>query len=436
MRLPRSFGARLALAVLAGLIVRLLYVALFARKIALFGDAVTYHEWAQTIANGTGWVKVPHAELGLFHVKPEPSAEHPPLFSLVLAGFWKLGVHTYTAQKLVVCFFGATTVAFAGLAGREAAGERAGLIAASIAAVYPFLWVADGSLLAESFYAAFMAAALWLALRFIRTRSLADAAWLGLAAGAAALSRGEAILLVPLLFLPLAWRERSLKAAAVMLAGFALVVGPWTARNLVKFEQPVLISTNSNSVFAGANCDPVYHGDLIGLWSFACYGKVKPGDESQQAVEYRKQGFDYARDHAGRLPLIAAIRFARVWDLYRPLQQVQYEFLEGRSRWASRAGLVMYYPVLLLAIAGVVLLRRRRFPVWPFLAFAATVSFVAVTVYGITRFRIAVEPALIVLAAVTLEHLAKRRRGQREEDERDARHLPVPVDAGVNQVGG
>ncbi|HEX6714053.1 MAG TPA: glycosyltransferase family 39 protein [Thermoleophilaceae bacterium] len=438
MRLPRSFGARLALAVLAGLIVRLLYVALFARKIALFGDAVTYHEWARTIADGTGWVKVPHPELGLFHVTPEPSAEHPPLFSLVLAGFWKLGVHTYTAQKLVVCFIGASTAAFAGLAGREAGGERVGLIAAGLAAFYPFLWVADGSLLAESLYAAFMAAALWLALRFVRTRSLRDGAVLGAVVGLAALSRGEAVLLVPLLLLPLAWKERSLRAAVVMLAGFAIVVAPWTVRNLAKFEQPVLISTNSNSVFAGANCDPVYHGDLIGLWSFSCYGKVKPGDESQEAVEYRKQGIDYARDHAGRMPLIAAIRFARVWDFYRPLQQVQYEFLEGRSRWASRAGLVFYYPTLLLAIAGVVLLRRRRFPVWPFLAFAATVSVVALTVYGITRFRIAAEPALIVLAALSadfaLRRRAERRAGQGQEHERDAGHLPVPVEAGVKDV--
>jgi 4-amino-4-deoxy-L-arabinose transferase-like glycosyltransferase len=440
VRLPRSFGARLALAVLAGLIVRLLYVALFARKIALFGDAVTYHEWARTIAAGTGWVKVPHPELGLFHVAPEPSAEHPPLFSLVLAGFWKLGVHTYTAQKLVVCFIGASTVAFAGLAGREAGGERVGLIAAGVAAFYPFLWVADGSLLAESLYAAFMASALWLALRFVRTRSLPDAAWLGVVAGLGALSRGEAVLLVPLLLLPLAWKDRSLKAAVVMVAGFALVVAPWTIRNLAKFEDPVLISTNSNSVFAGANCERVYHGDLVGLWSFSCYGPVKPGDESQEAVEYRRQGLDYARDHAGRVPLIAAIRLARVWDFYRPFQQVQYEFLEGRSRWASRAGLVFYYPTLLLALGGVLLLRRRRFSVWPFLAFAAMVSFVGLTVYGITRFRIAAEPALVVLAALSVDYAlrrrAERRSGHGQEDERHSGHLPVPVQAGVEDKRG
>ena len=431
---------RLALAVLVGLVVRVLYVVLLARKIAPFGDAVTYHEWAQTIADGTGWVRVPHAELGLFHVKPVPSAEHPPLFSLVLAGFWKLGVHGWTGQKVVACFIGASTVAFTGLAGREAGGDRVGLIAAAIAAVYPFLWVADGALLAETLYAALTAASLWLALRFARTGSLRDAGWLGLAVGLAALARGEAVLLVPLLLLPLAWRGRSWRAGAAMLVGFALVVAPWTIRNLQHFQDPVLISTNSNSVFAGANCDPVYHGDLIGLWSFSCYGPVKKGDESQEAVEYRKQGLDYARAHSGRVPLIAAIRLARVWDFYRPLQQVQYEFLEGRSRWASRAGLVMYYPTLLLAIGGVLVLRRRRFLVWPFLSYAAAVSVVAVTVYGITRFRIAAEPALIALAAVAIDFGLRRRAqhgtAQGEEGEGRGGHLPVPVLPDVDQVRG
>ena len=431
---------RLALAVAAGLIIRLLYVALVARKIALFGDAVTYHEWAQTIADGTGWVKVPHAELGLFHVRPVPSAEHPPLFSLVLAGFWKLGVHGYTAQKLVVCFIGASTVAFTGLAGREAAGERAGLIAAAIAAVYPFLWVADGALLAESLYAALIAASLWLALRFLRSRSLADALWFGLSLGLAALSRGEAIFLVPLLLLPLAWVARSWRAGVVMLVAFALVIAPWTARNLARFNDPVLISTNSSSVFAGANCAPTYHGDLIGLWSFSCYGKVGPGDESEQAVEYRRQGFDYARDHSGRVPVVALVRLGRVWELYRPLQQVQYEFLEGRSRWASRLGLAMYYPVLFLAIAGAVVLRRRGVRVWPFVAYFAAVTLVGVTVYGITRFRIAAEPALIVLAAVALDawvaRRAQRGAGEGQEGQGHGGHLPVPVEAGMDGVGG
>jgi 4-amino-4-deoxy-L-arabinose transferase-like glycosyltransferase len=440
VRLPQAFGVRLGLAVAAGLAVRLLYVALVARKIAPIGDAVTYHEWAKTIADGVGWVKVPHPELGLYHVAAVPSAEHPPLFPLLLAGFYKLGATGWTAQKLCVCFVGASTVAFTGLAGREVAGRRVGLIAAWIAAVYPFLWVADGALLAESLYAACLAASLWLALRFVRAPSLGRAALLGLAVGLAALARGEALLLVPLLFVPLAWKARSLGAGLAMLAACALVIAPWTVRNFAHFDDPVLISTNSNSVFAGSNCATVYHGDLTGLWSLSCYRGAPPGDESVQASYYRRQGLNYAKDHAGRALVVMGVRLARVWDFYRPLRQVQYEYLEGRSRWASRLGLVLYYPTLLLAVAGAVLLRRRHAPLWPFLAFVVMVSVVALFVYGITRFRIPAEPALIVLAAVALDaalvRFTQRRAEQGEERQGDRGHLPVPVDAGVNQPHG
>ena len=51
-----------------------------------------------------------------------------------------------------------------------------------------------------------------------------------------------------------------------------------------------------------------------------------------------------------------------------------------------------------LAIAGLVLLRRRRRALWPLVATAVTVTIVAASTYGQQRFRIAAEPALLVLA--------------------------------------
>ena len=68
----------------------------------------------------------------------------------------------------------------------------------------------------------------------------------------------------------------------------------------------------------------------------------------------------------------------------------------------EKAGVLMYYVVALLAIAGAVILRRRRGPWRILLAPVVLVLFVSITAYGFTRFRVGAEPALIVLAAVTL----------------------------------
>jgi 4-amino-4-deoxy-L-arabinose transferase-like glycosyltransferase len=413
--------ARLALILAGALVIRVLYTLLVAHDIPVIGDALTYHLLGENIADGKGFERAPHPQLAPFEGwKPGvPTAEHPPLFPLLIGLFTKLGAGGYLAQKLLLCAVGTVTVAFVGLAGREAAGPAAGLVAAALAAVYPFLWVVDGSLMSETLYGALLAATLWLALRFARRPSLGLAAGLGALVALAALTRGEALLLAPLLLIPLAvragaaWRSR-LTLAAVALGAFALVLAPWTIRNLTVFEEPVLISTNGNAVFVGSNCDAVYYGDFIGLWNFNCYGNAPGGDESESAVAYRERGFDYARDHAGRLPLVMGVRLLRVWDLYRPLQQAAYESLEGRSETASRIGLAFYYPMLLLAAAGAVILRRRRAPLWPLLAFPVMVTITAVVIYGVTRFRFAAEPALCVLAAVALASMpaavAARRR--------------------------
>ena len=407
--------ARLALILAGAFAIRVLYTVLVSQDIPVIGDALTYHLLGENIADGLGFERPLHPQLAGFESWPPgtPTAEHPPLFPLLVGLFTKLGATTYLAQKLLLCGVGTITVAFVGLAGRELGGPAVGLTAAGLAAVYPFLWIVDGSLMSETLYGVFIAATLWAALRFARRPSLGLAAGLGVLVGLAALTRGDALVLVPVLLIPLAfragaaWRSR-LTLVAVAVGAFALVLAPWTIRNLTVFEQPVLISTNGNSVFVGANCDGVYHGELTGLWRFDCYGKAPPGDESEQAAEYRDRGLDYARDHAGRVPAVMAVRFLRVWDLYRPLQQAEYEIIEGRSETASRIGLLMYYPLLLLAAAGALILRRRRAPLWPLLAFPVIVSLTAVVIYGITRLRFAAEPALCVLAAVALAAAASR----------------------------
>ena len=401
--------ARLALILVGALVLRVLYTVLVADDIPVIGDALTYHLLGAKIADGHGFERALHPQLEPFSnwVPGQPTAEHPPLFPLLVGLVTKLGLTGYLGQKLVMCAVGTVTVGLIGLAGRELGGSAIGLVAAGIAALYPFLWVVDGSLMSETLYGVFLAATLWLSIRFWRRPSLGLAAAVGALAALAALTRGEALLLAPLLLLPLAyrggtaWRPRAVTAAAAI-GAFVLVLAPWTLRNLTAFDAPVLVSTNGSAVFVGSNCDPVYHGEFIGLWNFDCYGKAPSGDEAEQAAEYRRRGFDYARDHAGRVPLVMGVRFLRVWDLFKPGQQASYEVLEGRSETASRLGLAMFYPLLLLAIAGAMLVHRRRWPLWPLLAFPVMVSVTAVLIYGVTRFRFAAEPALCVLGAVAV----------------------------------
>ena len=392
----RGFERRLALIALAGFAVRVLYTILN-RHYAVQGDALTFHLEGGYVAAGQGFHNI---------FDGHPTAEHPPLHILVIAAIDLLGGHSFLAQKLVLCVVGTGTVVLIGLCGRLLSGEPLGLLAAAVAALYPMLWLADGSLMSETTYAFLITAALLCALVYRRQPSVWRAAAL---IALAALTRGEGLALLVLLALPLAWR-RSRHLAAVAVAA-VVVLAPWTIRNLTTFDKPFLISTNSEGIWAGANCRQTYYSDQIGAWVFACYGPRPAGDESAQSLVYRDRGLRYMGDHAGRVPVVMAARLGRLWDVYRPWTQgTFFSGVEGRHPRATHVALIVYWALLPLAIAGALLLRRRGRDLWILLAPVVMVTLVAAATYGTTRFRMAAEPSIVLLAAVALQAAARRVR--------------------------
>jgi 4-amino-4-deoxy-L-arabinose transferase-like glycosyltransferase len=340
------------------------------------------------------------------------TAEHPPLYSVVLTLPALVGWESADAFRLAGAVFGAGTIALIGLLGRRLAGERAGLIAAGIAAVYPTLIAADGALMSETLYGLLTAASLLAAYWLYDEPNALRGVVLGALIALTALTRGEALLLFPLLLAPLLWRRASgwsrdgLRVAAVSLVAFLVVLAPWTARNWIVFNRPVAIATNSGTAVAGANCAVTYAaGDHLGGWYPPCI-KEHPGkNEAEHHAEALKDGVRYAGDHLGRLPVVLAARLGRVTSLYKP-----FSIPEGRSVRVQKLGVLMFYLLVPFGVAGFVLLRRRGEVTWILLAPFIIVPVTALTTYGNLRFREPAEVALVVLAAVAVDELLRRRR--------------------------
>jgi hypothetical protein len=182
----------------------------------------------------------------------------------------------------------------------------------------------------------------------------------------------------------------------------------------------------------GATYRDTYYGPLIGAWKFQCYGTDSPpGDESERFAVYRRRGMTYMKDHLGRLPAVEAARLGRLLDVYRPWGQGAFlASAEGRNVRAQRAGLLAYWLLLPFAIAGAILLRRRREPaLLVLLAPCVLVVLVALATYGSTRFRFAAEPALVVLGAVAVDAVISSLLARR----RPASATPKSVSAGISQ---
>jgi len=397
--------------------VRLWFVLTLAKRNPTGGDPFYYHVQANLLADNKGFSEpFTFSQTG----RLIPTAFHPPLFSMLLAVSSFFGGTSFFAHKLVACLAGTGTVVVVGLVAREVAGDRAGLIAAGFAALYPNLWVVDGILMPESLYGLSIAVVLLAAYRYRRAPRARLALATGVAIGLAVLVRGEAVVLVPLLAVPLAlwasgdWSHR-LQRLAVMVVGVGLVVAPWTLRNLVRLDRPVALSVNGDEVIGIANCHDTYYGQFLGFWSIRCYKPLPRGDEVARGAAYRKRGIDYARDHLGRLPYVLLVREGRMWDVYRPRETVAFGRIEGRDENVTRAGQRIYWAAIPVALIGLVVLRRRRRPILPLVAQFAMVAVTAVLAYGTVRFRMPADVALVVLVGVTLDALLGSRLFRRKE---------------------
>jgi 4-amino-4-deoxy-L-arabinose transferase-like glycosyltransferase len=407
------FGTALALIAGLGLAARLVYALVVMDGVAVGGDGLEFHLLANQLASGDGYVQP--LVVAPSHVA---TADKPPLYPLLLTIPSLLGWKTLVAHRVVSCLMGAALVAGVGLLGRRVGGERVGLVAAAIAALYPLLVVLDGSLRSESLYLPLIALVLLLAYRAIDAPSPWRAALLGVAIGLAALTRSEALLLVLLLGVPVlgltpAGRRGAL--AAALAVGCLATVGPWLARDWITFDRPTGISTNEGGLLAGANCDAAYHSVLIGTW--ACFPRNDPRWGRNEAVisgHLRGRAFDYVGDHAGRVPAVIGVRVLRVWDLWSPARAARLESsIADRHIRAQQAAMVALYLLVPFALGGVLVLRARGEPLRILLVPLAFVTLVAALSYGSTRFRVAAEPALVVLAAVGAAALWDRLRARR-----------------------
>ncbi|HEY3728099.1 MAG TPA: glycosyltransferase family 39 protein [Solirubrobacteraceae bacterium] len=398
---PRTFAGRLAAVAALGLVLRAAYLYGLARKVVGIGDWWFYHWQAGLIANGHGFTD-PWLLLGTHHYRA--SAMHPPLYPLLLSGLYLIGGHSQLDQRSLGLLLGTITLVLVGLLGRRVGGDRMGLLSAGLYAVYPVMIAVDGDLMSEVLYGPLIAGMLLSALAVIDRPNLRRAALLGALIGLAALTRTEALLFLPFLVVPVAWRARSswrgragLAAAAILTC--VVVIGPWLIRNESTFGRFVLISTNDQTVLAGANCPKTYYGVNMGSWDVTCIAPRTRTNEAAQAAIWQHQGIDYATHHLSRLPAVLAIRLARTWDLWQPRRQAR-TFAEGQQIGVAEAGVVVFWVFALVGIAGVVALwRRRRSALLVLLAPAVVVCVATVIGYGVPRLRDSFDVALPVLVA-------------------------------------
>jgi hypothetical protein len=422
-RRPRLAVALGALIVAAALILRLLYMDATPRY-ELRHDARDYEEHARSIAVGEGYSR--RVAYG------RPTAFRPPGYPYFLAGVYRLAdverastarrVHT---ARLAQALVGTAVVALIGVLAAQLWGRRTGLLAMALGAVYVPLIVMGGAVMSEPLFALLMLAALVAALEHRRSRHRYRFALLtGVLAGLATLTRANAvILLAPLAFAMYdgGWRAswRALAPAAALVLAAVAVIAPWTVRNAVELHAFVPVSTQLGSSLAGTYNDAARADRRNpGAWRSikhvpeyaALWRQVRTTPEPVLEGRLRAAALHDIADHPFYVATVGYRNTMRMLDLAgRRRSRATAATINIDHRWAD-AAVLCFWVFAAVALIGAASRAARRAPafVWavPALMFLSVV-FLAVET---PRYRTAIDPFVVLLAAPALAGAGSRGR--------------------------
>jgi 4-amino-4-deoxy-L-arabinose transferase-like glycosyltransferase len=324
------------------------------------------------------------------------------------------------AQRLVMTLLGVAVLIGLGLFARRVYGRRVALIATAIGAVYGAFWLNDALVMSETLAAGGVVALLLGVYSYLERASLRTAVVIGLVIGFAGLARAELLVLggvvttISMVVAPGPGIRRFDPQRVGHLAVAALVsiavIAPWIIRNQIRFEETTLISTQDGLALLGTNCPAAYSGELKGFWAIECVALVDVpdgADQSQASDLYEEYGRTYLREHLDEVPSVVAARVGRGLSVWRVDQMTHINESEGRPRWGSWIATVQFWALIPLAAVG---FRRWSVaaPRWPLVVSMGFVVVLMAALYGIPRFRVPGEVALVIAAAVGIGSLGAR----------------------------
>ena len=441
LRIPA--GRPLTSVFLLALLVRLINVALLKHRDAFFAEQDTFAYWM----------------LGAALAKPETfwptlsaMTDRMPLYPLLLAAIQHTFGDAPRAVALIQAAMDAATCAFIAALG-ALISPRVGLIAGILAALSPTLIVFSTQILTDSLFLFFFALMLLAGAHFLLRPSAGLAICAGLSGGLALVTRPVVAPLLaaaaPLLFAIALVQRRSLHLALTAAMLFAVAaaapIAPVLLRNLAHYQSFALTSQT---------------GDHLALWIVPLVAQRADGTPYQVTVDRMEERYrqkttqgsteatnpfqraavqtELAREEMVRLPLAA---YAKAWlegmvvnlaapalladPRVRALPKPSFYNTAGTSLWQrARAylfaepgayqillllGLLAMLPFLALEAIGFVMLARSK-PWAAALAGAVLAYFLLLNgPVAAPKYRLPMEPVLIVLAAIPLAWLTERR---------------------------
>lgn len=358
-------------------------------------DQLDYEALAYHVVTGQGYAVTPG----------EPTARRTPGTSMALMPVYAVFGRSFLLGRMWFCLLSAMTCVWVVWLGTLVSGRVVGLLAGLGLALYPGHAYNAMHFVSETPFGFWLVPALVFTVLAIRRNRggwrwdvLAGACW-----AMAVYARPNVLLVVPIAggpaLIAFIMRDRRfIKRFAVQALVLTLVLSPWVWRNAVVMGSPTISTITGYGLWGSHNDltfnNPAYRGAWVKASMLIDAAHPLTGSEAEQNQQATRYGIEAIKANVGMMPRLVV---AKLWRLVTPFEDTD-------NRIARLAFAVSWIAVLPVILIGMVTLwRRQRTSAFvlmlPILAtIASTVVF-----YGSVRFRDAVAPAFIVLAAVGVE---------------------------------
>ena len=360
---------------------RVLAAAIVPDQSVLLGDAVAYREVGKSL-----WAT---GQMNALYFMPL----YPALVAVFGPGWPQLLIDIALSTVLVWLIYELTDAIFA--------SKRAAILAAAVAAVYPYFIFYSIVGLTETLFMVLLLAAY---LCWYRNAYIAASVFsvLGI------LTRPVLDPLAPLLLLyfAIAIRGLSIKAAAKYLAIYVgiycVLMAPWWLHNYKAYQTFVRLNLGSGVALLSGNSPSNQSGGIDNNLNATMAPFAEIADPVARDKAMQRAAVNYIKEDPGRFLIQAAKRFQRFWSPW-PLTEEYSRPLYKLISFCS------FIPVLLLALVIVVLYGRTYFRrIAPLLLFIVYLNSLHLVFPASLRYRLPVEPFLIILAAAGAVHLVDR----------------------------
>lgn len=402
----------------------------------LLGDAQRYDEWARRIASGD-WLGG-----GVFY--------QAPLYPYFLGLLHATGVRDPATIRVAQAVVAAFSCVFLGRAGEHFFSRRIGQVAGVLLALDPAAIFFDG-LLQKGVLDVFWFSLLLMLAGSAGRRPERRGIWIGAGAalGCLALTRENALVILPLL-LGWAWQHGRWRRAAAVVAGVGVVLLPVAWRNFaVGGEFHLTTSQFGPNFYIGNNgrADGTYQplrpgrgdarfeqADATALAERELGRILSPREVSDF---WTSKSVTFIREQPGKWMRLLARKWFLAWnavELGDTEEQGVYAEHSTVLRWLAKC---LHFGVLCpLAVLGVTWTWRDRRRLWILHATALVYALSVTAFYVFARYRLPLVAVVILFAAAGVVHCFRRLRRKPGRAEATALAAALAVAVWVNWPAG